>query len=88
MVEQAISLIPQKINLKYEKYKLKIKSFCITKFARSSLAIVWKSTRSVVPLESAITSVGTVVGRSAATSTSSKPCYWKEFKYQKLLLVR
>jgi hypothetical protein len=52
------------------------------------LAIVWKSTRSVVPLESAITSVGTVVGRSAATSTSSKPCYWKEFKYQKLLLVR
>jgi hypothetical protein len=40
MVEQAISLIPQKINLKYEKYKLKIKSFCITKFARSSLAIV------------------------------------------------
>lgn len=73
MVEQAINLIPKKISLKYEKYKLKIKFVCITRFVYSSLAIVLKSVVSFVASECAITSAGVVIGKGATPLVSLEP---------------
>jgi hypothetical protein len=73
MVEQAVNLIPKKINLKYEQYKLKIKLVCITRFVRSSLVIVSESVGSVVPPECAIVLVGVAIGKGATPLASPEP---------------
>jgi hypothetical protein len=73
MVEQAINLIPKKINLKYEKYKLKIKSICITRFVHSSLTIMLENVVSFVALECVVASAGAVIKRSAAPLASLEP---------------
>jgi len=73
MVEQAINLTPKKINLKYEQYKPKIKSICITRLTCSSLAIVSENMESIVAPQCVIASVGVVIGRGATPSTSSEP---------------